>query len=45
MLGVSVNAATLRLSKAKKRLALAMGGQIGAGAGHIGVEHPRSADG
>lgn len=45
VLGVSVNAATLRLRKAKKRLSLAMGRQIGAGAGHIGDEHPRSADG
>jgi RNA polymerase sigma-70 factor (ECF subfamily) len=45
VLGVSVNAATLRLSKAKKRLAQAMSGQSGAGAGHMGVEYPRSADG
>ena len=43
-LGVSVNAAALRLSKAKRRLAKAMRGQTEAGSGHMGIEYPRSAD-
>lgn len=42
VLGVSANAATLRLGKAKKRLAKAMGGQSEGGAGHRDDEHPRS---
>lgn len=43
VLGITANAATLRLGKAKKRLSAAMAGQNAEGAGHIDIEHPRSA--
>jgi len=42
VLDLSTNAATLRLGKAKRRLAAALAGQNRAGAGHMEDEHPRS---